>query len=79
MEYPLYYVKWVDHFHDTHAWTPINEITEEDIDSTCESVGFKIFEDDTWITLALTVCSVGNCLQTMWILKSTIVKKKVLK
>jgi len=74
----IYYIEWLDHTTCYYSWTK-----EKDIDISdwkCSTVGFFVKESKTSIFLALNksanIDEYGNLMQ---ILKSTIVKTKVVK
>jgi len=71
------WIRWKDHTATAHAWTPHEEITKGVL--ICETVGFVLDEDNEVLRLALSGDSQGNYSNVMKIIKSCIVKRKIMK
>lgn len=58
-KFDIVHVRWDDSMSDDGAWKSVNDVLEwdEELQSTVESAGFLLYEDDNYIVIALSqVC-----------------------
>ena len=75
--WPLTYVEWYDHSGDAGWVDNLDELDEAPI--TCKTVGFKVKETETSIHVMSTLTDDGGQGGNNEILKSCIIKEKVLR
>lgn len=74
---PVVFVKWTDHCSTSRiGWQHVDGMDMDAVE--CESVGFKVFEDDDVLVLAISQDANGKINDTMHIIKSCITKRRVL-
>lgn len=75
----ILFVQWLDHCKRGYggSWYSTDEIKKQAM--LCESVGFKVHEDDDIVVLALSQDPNDLVGETMHIIKSCIIKRRVIK
>lgn len=76
---PILFVQWKDHClrTDSPSWIDIDDRKKRPI--ICESVGFKTYEDEDVLILAINQDENGKIGDSMHIIKSCITKRRVIK